>query len=77
MKDFEIMDVFKIPFLFSDKFIELKLNDKEHNIICCDNIDYFNIIDHLYKLTNKQIKVRNINFNNFNRNYLFILIVFI
>ena len=69
MKDFEIMDVFKIPFLFSDKFIELKLNDKEHNIICCDNIDYFNIIDHLYKLTNKQIKVRNINFNNFNRHY--------
>ena len=70
MKDFEILDVFKIPFLFSEKFIELKLRDNEHNKICCDNMEYFNIIDYTYKLTNKQNNIRSINFNDFNQHYI-------
>ena len=71
MKDFEVMDVFKIPFLFSEKFIELKLKDKEQNKICCDNLGFFSIIDYLYRLTNKQkIMTKKITFNYFYQHYL-------
>ena len=36
MQDFEVMEVFKIPFLFSEIFVELKIKDQSK--ICCDNI---------------------------------------
>ena len=67
MSEFAVMDVFRIPFLFSRMFIELKLKDPKQ--ICCENISYFSIIDHLYRLnmTNQQLK--KIKFNKFNRHY--------
>ena len=69
MEDFDVMEVFKIPFLFSEMFIKLKLKDP--NKICCDNFEYFNIIDHLYRLTNnKQIIIKKINFNIFYQHYI-------
>ena len=67
MQDFEVMEVFKIPFLFSEIFVELKIKDQSK--ICCDNIEYFSIIDYLYRLT-KQIYAKKINFNNFNQHYI-------
>ena len=68
MLDFEVMEVFKIPFLFSKIFIELKLKDQ--NKITCENLEYFKIIDYFYKLTNKLIKFKIINFNSFNKHYI-------
>ena len=67
MQDFEAMEVFKIPFLFSEIFIELKIKDQTR--ICCDNLNYFTIIEHLYKLGKKSI-LKKINFNSFNQHYI-------
>ena len=67
MQEFDVMDVFKIPFLFSEIFVKLKLKDQK---ICCDNIDFFNIIDHLYRLSNKQAIIKKINFNIFYQHYI-------
>ena len=67
MQDFEAMEVFKIPFLFSEIFIELKIKDQTR--ICCDNINYFTIIEHLYKL-GKKSSSKEINFNIFNQHYI-------
>ena len=68
MQDFDVMDVFKIPFLFSRIFIELKI--KEPNKINCHNIEYFNVIENLYRLNNKQIAIKKLNFNIFNQHYI-------
>ena len=68
MQDFDVMDVFKIPFLFSRIFIELKI--KEPNKICCDNMEYFNVIDQLYRLNNKKLVIKKLNFNIFNQHYI-------
>ena len=68
MQDFDVMDVFKIPFLFSRIFIELKI--KEPNKICCDNMEYFNVIDQLYRLNNKKLTIKKLNFNIFNQHYI-------
>ena len=68
MQDFDVMDVFKIPFLFSRIFIELKI--KEPNKICCDNMEYFNMIDQLYRLNNKKLVIKKLNFNIFNQHYI-------
>ena len=67
LSEFEVVDVFRIPFLFSQVFLELKLKDEEE--ISCENIDYFNIIDQLYRLTNTQSIHKRINFKSFNQNY--------
>ena len=67
IQEFDVMEVFKIPFLFSDIFIKLKLKDSK---ICCDNLDFFNIIDHLYRLTDKPAIVDKINFNIFYQHYI-------
>ena len=67
LSEFEVVDVFRIPFLFSQMFIELKLKDEEE--ISCENIDYFNLIDQLYRLTNNQSFHKRINFKSFNQNY--------
>ena len=68
LSEFEVMDVFKIPFLFSQIFLELKIKDDEE--ISCENIEYFNIIDQLYKLTNPQSSHKKIHFKNFNQYYI-------
>lgn len=67
LSEFEVVDVFRIPFLFSQMFIELKLKDEEE--ISCENIDYFNLIDQLYRLTNNQLFHKRINFKSFDQNY--------
>ena len=67
MQDFEVMEVFKIPFLFSEMFIELKIKDQSK--ICCDNLNYFSIIEHLYRLSKKPI-TKKISFDSFNKNYI-------
>ena len=67
MQEFDVMEVFKIPFLFSEIFIKLKLKDKK---LCCDNLDFFIIIDHLYRLTNKKAIIKTINFNIFYQHYI-------
>ena len=67
LSEFEVVDVFRIPFLFSQMFIELKLKDEEE--ISCENIDYFNLIDQLYRLTNNQSFHKRINFKSFDQNY--------
>ena len=63
-----MIDVFKIPFLFSRIFIELKLKDDKE--ISCENMNYFSIISQLYQLNNNQNIVKRIYFNNFNQYYL-------
>ena len=68
LSEFEVVDVFKIPFLFSRVFLELKMKDDEE--ISCDNLEYFSIINHLYRLNNNQNFAKKINFNNFNQLYL-------
>ena len=68
MSEFEVMDVFKIPFLFSRMFIELKLKDPKQ--ICCENISYFSIIDHLYRLNMTNPQLKKINFNKFNHHFI-------
>ena len=67
MQDFEVMEVFKIPFIFSEIFIELKIKDQKK--ICCDNLEYFSIINHLYRLS-RHPTYKKINFNNFNQHYI-------
>ena len=69
MNEFEVMEVFKIPFLFSRMFIELKIKDPKQ--ICCENINYFSLIESLYSLDiyNQQIKYK-IDFNKFNQHYI-------
>ena len=68
MTEFEVMVVFKIPFLFSQQFIELKLKDDKQ--ISYENIDYFNIINQLYRLNMNQTVVKKISFSHFNQHYL-------
>lgn len=67
MQDFEVMEIFRIPFLFSKTFIELKIRDPTK--ICADNLEYFSIIDNLYKM-NRRTDNRIINFNEFNQKYI-------
>ena len=67
MQNFEAMENFKIPFLFSKSFIELKIKDQTK--ICADNLEYFNIIDNLYKI-NRKTDAKIINFDKFNKNYI-------
>ena len=68
LSEFDVIDVFKIPFLFSRIFIELKLKDDKE--ISCENMNYFSIISQLYQLNNNQNIVKRIYFNNFNQYYL-------
>ena len=46
LKEFEVMDTFKIPLIISDTFINLKIRDEKE--ITCQKINYFNLIDKLY-----------------------------
>ena len=46
IQNFETMKIFKIPFLFSEEFINLKLNDIDNKAL--SDISFFAIIDTLY-----------------------------
>ena len=60
IQNFETMKIFKIPFLFSEEFINLKLNDVENKAL--SNISFFSIIDTLYMQSMPQ--TINITINN-------------
>ena len=66
IQNFDMMDIFKIPLLFSEEFINLKLNDKENNYLT--NLSFFKIIDTLYVQSMPQII--DITINNFFSEYL-------
>ena len=68
LKDFEVMDVFRIPFLLSEIFLEMKIKDPKR--INCYNIDYFNIFEHLYRITTDKKEItKKINFEDFHNLY--------
>ena len=46
IQNFDTMDIFKIPLLFSEEFINLKLNDEDNQYL--QNVSFFRIIDTLY-----------------------------
>ena len=53
--NFESLDIYKIPFLFSEEFINIKIIDKSNKII--NEISLFNIIDSIYLQNNKTYKI--------------------
>ena len=59
IQNFDMMDIFKIPLLFSEEFINLKINDNNNSLA---NVSFFKIIDTLYKQQMPQII--NITINN-------------
>ena len=68
IQNFDTMDIFKIPLLFSEEFINLKINDVENNLL--SNISFFKIIDTLYIQSFPQtinIKINNI-YSEYNEN---------
>ena len=67
IQNFEAMDIFKIPLLFSREFINLKLKDDSNKLM--NRLQLFNIIDSLYYPNNKQQTI-NITLNNIFSDYL-------
>ena len=65
IQNMEAIDVFKIPLLFSEEFINIKIKHSNHNIL--DKISLFSIIDSFY-LDNKG-QVINITLNNISEDY--------
>jgi hypothetical protein len=61
----EAMDVFKIPLLFSEEFINIKIKNSNNRLL--DKISFFSIIDSFY-LENKG-QVINITLNNISGDY--------
>ena len=72
IQNMEAMDVFKIPLLFSEEFINIKIknpnNNMNYNNRIFDKISLFSIIDSFY-LENKG-QVVNITLNNINGDYI-------
>ena len=66
IQNLESIDVFKIPLLFSEEFINIKMKDPTNKII--NKLSYFNIIDSLYFPQNQQ--TFNITLNNIYSDYL-------
>ena len=66
MQYFQTLDVFKIAFLFSEEFINIKMKDSKNKIL--NKLSLFKIIDTLYYQNNKQII--NITVNNLFSLYL-------
>ena len=66
IQNFDMMDIFKIPLLFSEEFINLKLNDPDNTYL--SNLSFFKIIDTLYVQSMPQII--NITINNLFSEYL-------
>ena len=64
IQNMEAIDVFKIPLLFSEEFINIKIRDTK-NIF--DKISYFSIIDLLYLEKNNRVTI--ISFKFFNDYY--------
>ena len=66
IQNLESIDVFKIPLLFSQEFINIKLKDYSDKLV--NNISLFNIIDSFYFPNNQQ--TINITLNNIFSDYL-------
>ena len=60
LRNLEGVDIFKIALLFSDEFINIKMNDVKNSIL--NNVSLFNIIDNLYIPSRQQ--TINITINN-------------
>ena len=65
IQNMEAMDVFKIPLLFSEEFINIKIKNSNNRIL--DNISLFSIIDSFYSENKGQ--VINITLNNISGHY--------
>jgi hypothetical protein len=65
IQNMEAMDVFKIPLLFSEEFINIKIKNSNNRLL--DKISFFSIIDSFY-LENKG-QVINITLNNISGDY--------
>ena len=65
IQNFDMMDIFKITLLFSEEFINLKMDDKNKSL---SNISFFNIIDTLYRQSIPQLI--NITINNLFSEYM-------
>ncbi len=63
--NFESVDLYKIPLLFSEEFVNIKMVDQSNKII--NKLSLFNIIDSLYISTNQ--KIVNITLNNIYGDY--------
>jgi hypothetical protein len=59
--NFESVDLYKIPYLFTEEFINIKMADQSNKII--NKLSLFNIIDSLYNSSNQQTII-NITLNN-------------
>ena len=57
--DFEALDIFRIPFYFSEEFINIKMKDLSNKLI--NKLSLFAIIDTLYYLNNQEIKTITLN----------------
>ena len=60
IRNSEVIDIFKIPFFFSEEFINIKTKDPSNKII--NRLSLFTIIDSLY--SNNNISILNITFKN-------------
>ena len=58
----EVIDAFKIPFLFSEEFINIKMKDMSNKII--NKLSLFSIIDSLYYSDLRNRKIINITLND-------------
>lgn len=64
IQNFDCMELYKIPFVFSEEFIIMKKKDKTENLI--KNISFFDIIDKYYFSTTPEgNQIINITMNNF------------
>ena len=66
ISDFKSLDIYKIPFLFSEEFINIKIIDKSNKIV--NRLSLFNIIDSIYLPDNK--RTYNITLNNIISDYI-------
>jgi len=60
IRNSEVIDIFKIPFFFSEEFINIKTKDPSNKLI--NRLSLFTIIDSLY--SNNNISILNITFKN-------------
>ena len=64
----EVIDTFKIPFFFSEEFINIKMKDMSNKII--NKLSLFSIIDSLYYSDLNNLRIINITLNNIFTSYL-------
>ena len=66
IQNMDAIDIYKIPLLFSEEFINIKIRDSKSQKY--ENIPYFSIIDTFYQLDKDHSS--NINLQNMDKNYL-------